>query len=104
MRRLCELVDPANAAHNPAYVWLLAPREGDEPAADQAGGANPPSLSESLLLLRLMNECPDRSAPADCGCAGLARCARSRGRQGLVNHLDCFNCLGGERTRASLPL
>ncbi|MGZ3393444.1 MAG: hypothetical protein ACXVB2_04750 [Isosphaeraceae bacterium] len=35
---------------------------------------------------------------SDFGCAGLAWCTRGRGRQGLVNHHVCFDCLGAGST------
>lgn len=102
IRRLCELVDRANPAYNPAYISLL--KEGrenrPEPNGAAAGGASP-SVSETLELLRGMNACPDRVAETNCGCAGLARCGRGHGRSGLVNHLDCFQCLRALAERAS---
>jgi hypothetical protein len=99
VRRLCELVDPTNTAYNPAYLSLLEQGEADELAPGGPEGANNRlTLSESLALIHLMNQCPDRFAQTDCDCAGLARCARNRGRTGLVNHLDCFNCLRADPT------
>ena len=91
IRRLCELVDPTSAAYNPAYVSLLV---------QAADAGERPSARETLALLRRMNACPDRFAETTCGCAGLARCARGQGRAGLVNHLDCFQCLRADAERA----
>jgi hypothetical protein len=48
---------------------------------------------ESIAPLKMMRECAFRIAAADCGCAGLARCIAGHGRDGLVNHFDCFACL-----------
>jgi hypothetical protein len=100
IRRFCELIDPAHAAYNPDYLSLLqrlAREPGqDEPALDRPGDA--PSLAESLALIEQMKACPHRLPEADCGCAGLARCDLSKGREGLVNHLDCFDCLRPGRT------
>src|SRR4051812_48534782 len=90
VRRLCELVDPGHAAYNPAYRSLLGQLPG---GAAVPGAAMPPGVGESLALLRAMNACPQRAARTDCGCAGLGRCALGRGRDGLVNHRDCFACL-----------
>jgi hypothetical protein len=105
IRRLCELVDPTSAAYNPAYKPLLPEREEGSPDPEGAAGAGGlPSVSESLALLRRLNACPDRFAETTCGCAGLARCARGQGRQGLVNHLDCFQCLRADAESAAGPL
>src|SRR3954454_9779473 len=102
IRRFCELIDPAHAAYNPDYLSLLQrlAREAgqDELALDRAGEA--PSLAESLALIEQMKACPHRLPEADCGCAGLARCDLGKGREGLVNHLDCFDCLRLGRTAA----
>lgn len=95
-RRLCELADPAHPDHRPAYRDLLvrlAGDPGDEPDEGLRAGPEPRDLAGTIALLRRMHECPDRTPRADCGCAGLARCARGRGREGLVNHHDCFECL-----------
>jgi hypothetical protein len=96
VRRLCELVDPNHAAYNPAYRSLLGDLAGDAAGSTGAAVQDAPTrlgVGESLTLLRTMNACPHRSARTDCGCAGLGRCALGRGRDGLVNHLDCFACL-----------
>jgi hypothetical protein len=50
------------------------------------------------MLLGRMKECPLDLVQSDCGCAGLARCNRGRGRQGLVNHHVYFDCLGAGST------
>jgi hypothetical protein len=98
--RLCELVDPKHSAYNPAYVSLLLRGRGNYLERSEGKSEHvTPSLSESLALLRRMNECGDRLVLTDCGCAELARCARGRGRQGLVNHLDCFKCIRADAKR-----
>jgi hypothetical protein len=100
--RLCELVDSADPAYNPAYVALLRLSDLDERVpSEKVGEPDRPTLAESLKLLHRMNDCPDRLVQSDCGCAGLARCARGRGRQGMVNHLDCFGCIKANLPRAS---
>ncbi len=100
IRRFCELIDPAHAAYNPDYLSLLQrlAREAghDQPALD--GSIVAPSLAESLGLIGQMKACPYRRPEANCGCAGLARCDLGKGRDGLVNHLDCFDCLHLGRT------
>ena len=104
IRRLCELVDPTSTAYNPGYKALLSRGPDAVPARHASEGADEaPNLSETLMLLRLMKECPDRIARTNCGCAGLAQCGRGKGRQGLVNNLDCFECLRAERGRAAGP-
>jgi hypothetical protein len=99
-RRLCELADPAHPDYSPAYRALLvrlAQDAGREADLDPDGGWDRRrpvrGPAETIALLGRMHECPDRTPRADCGCAGLARCARGRGRQGLVNHHDCLDCL-----------
>lgn len=105
IRRFCELIDPAHAAYNPDYLSLLQrlAREAgqDEPSLDREGAA--PSLALSLALIGQMKACPHRRPETDCGCAGLARCDLDQGHKGLVNHLDCFDCLSrraGSQTAA----
>jgi hypothetical protein len=51
-------------------------------------------FEQSLDLLKRMKECPYRTDETGCGCGGMAKCALGKGREGLVNHLDCFTCLG----------
>lgn len=102
-RRLCELADPARAGSSPAYRALLVRlaetnRSTDATSADPPEGppGRPPparSLAETIALMGRMHACPDRTPRTDCGCAGLAHCARGRGRAGLVNHHDCLDCL-----------
>ena len=103
IRRFCELIDPAHAAYNPDYLPLLqrlAREDGqDDPTLDPAAAA--PSLAESLALIGQMKACPHRRPETDCGCAGLARCDLGKGREGLVNHLDCFGCLRLGRTASA---
>jgi hypothetical protein len=95
INRFCELINPAHAAYNPDYLPLLkrlAQETGqNQPALNRAGAA--PRLAESLALIAQMKACPHRRPEDGCGCAGLARCDLSKGRKGLVNHLDCFDCL-----------
>jgi hypothetical protein len=83
--RLCRLVDPADALHDPGYLpslWALARRVADRPA--------PPDLAETIRLLASMGACPFRAVDAGCGCSG-AKCSLRAG--GWVSHLDCFPCL-----------
>ena len=68
------------------------------PIHDRRNGQPPGAVAvrpvaESLALLALMHACPDREERLDCACGGLAACRRGRGRDGLVNHRDCFACL-----------
>jgi hypothetical protein len=100
IRRFCELIDPAHASYNPDYLSLLKrlARETGQDQADLDGSGAAHSLAESLALIGQMKACPYRRPEADCGCAGLARCNLGKGRDGLVNHLDCFDCLRLSRT------
>jgi hypothetical protein len=96
--RLCALVNPDDPSYNPAYRTLLEKPVGDtgptvETRPHVAATFPEVSLAETLRLLGRMKSCPHREARTDCGCAGLARCAQGRGKEGLVNHLDCFGCL-----------
>lgn len=106
-RRLCELADPAHAHFRPSYRELLV-RMAHRPEAE-AGPVEPPGhhpvrpLAETIDLLRRMHDCPDRDPRADCGCAGLARCAQGHGRGGLVGHHDCLDCLATVQGRAGVP-
>lgn len=49
--------------------------------------------------LNLMKACDYRLSESDCGCGGLARCLLGKGRDSLVNHFDCFDCLTWEPKR-----
>ena len=75
--------------------FLAKPKVRPLPTELQIGNLLP---SRSLMLLGRMKECPLDLVQSDCGCAGLARCTRGRGRQGLVNHHVCFDCLGAGST------
>lgn len=70
-------------------AWTLPERAS--PAADLASLR--PSVAASLSVLERMRECDSRTEETSCGCGGLARCARGKGRDGLVSHTDCFSCL-----------
>lgn len=72
---------------------------GFVPVAPEPSPKPPPEprpLPETIRLLSLMHACPDREKRTDCGCAGLAKCARGNGREGLVSHHDCLECLRGQ--------
>jgi hypothetical protein len=100
-RRLCELADPAHGEPASAYRRLLESLAGvaiPVPARGVDDGTSAaPGVRESVTLLRLMNACGHRTARTNCGCAGLGRCDLGGGRDGLVNHLDCFACLRAGR-------
>ena len=51
-----------------------------------------PEVAESLALVARMKACPSWVASSSCGC-GANKCLAGRGRQGIVNHVDCFACL-----------
>ena len=57
VRRLCELVDPAHPAYNPAYLTLLRPKVNDAAVPAGTSTATPdrsppaPGVTESLMLL-----------------------------------------------------
>ncbi|MFO0892140.1 MAG: hypothetical protein U0790_23755 [Isosphaeraceae bacterium] len=97
VRRFCALADPGSASYSPGYRDLLrrlaAAGEGTDPDRDIDDAPPTRGLAATVALLRRMHDCPDRTPRADCGCAGLARCARGRGRGGLVNHHNCLGCL-----------
>ena len=119
VRRLCQLADPSAACFSPAYRdWLrrradLGKPRGLPPSPGEMRGggfpSNPPQApaplhslapspaqlraSELVARLHAVRACPHRTERPDCGCAGLARCALGKGRQGLVNHQDCLACL-----------
>jgi hypothetical protein len=94
VRRLCELSNPDHADFNPSYRSLLVQlARTDASRAQPERSGESPDLAESLRLIGQLRSCPHRTARADCGCAGVASCALGRGRDGLVNHHDCFNCL-----------
>jgi hypothetical protein len=67
------------------------------PAASPAATAAIPSVKltvvQSLAFQAEAKECPHRTRDAGCGCCG-HRCARGKGRDGLVNDWDCLGCLG----------
>ncbi len=81
--RLCQLVDPSRADHNPAYLRAL----GAQPKA-----APVVPLAESARLTRLVKECPHRTVQTDLGC-GCSECALGKGRDGVVNQQECWECV-----------
>src|SRR5262245_10826916 len=86
--RWCQLIDPASSIYDPRYRATLEAYP-DVPEPEPA----PMPVAESLDLLEEMKLCPNRTPETECGCGGLARCALGKGRDGLVNHADCFACL-----------
>lgn len=51
----------------------------------------PPTVAESLVLLRLMKTCPHRSPCPGCSHKGI--CALGKGNAGTVRDADCFACI-----------
>lgn len=88
--RYCQFMDPESPIHDERYRAMLAAYPGPPPIMDEP--ARPP-VTESLILLERMKGCEHRTTETECGCGGLARCALGKGREGLVNHADCFACL-----------
>jgi hypothetical protein len=84
----------AREGHADFITLLLAwqPMEVVE-ARPETAAATRPSVAESLSVLERMKACPHRTDETGCGCGGMARCALGKGRDGLVNHADCFACL-----------
>ena len=99
--RLCELADPGHKVYRPAYRVLLQRLAGEAQVPGAVAeqdpvvrhGRRPHDVGESISLIRTMSACPHRRTRTDCGCGGLGRCTLGKGRDGLVNHLDCFECL-----------
>lgn len=74
-------------------AWQPPPEEGVTHSAAPIWVVTRPSVAQSLSTLDRMKACPHRTNDTGCGCGGLACCALGKGRDGLVNHADCFACL-----------
>lgn len=79
---------PLAEAGEPIHLKMIVGRSA---IATPATSRRP--ARESIALVERMKACPHWIPETECGCGGLARCALGRGRDGLVNHHDCFACL-----------
>jgi hypothetical protein len=90
----CAAIGEGHALFIPnVLAWQPPAVEGITYTAEAPAVAHRPTVAASLDTLAEMKRCPERTPEAGCGCGGLARCALGKGREGLVNHADCFACL-----------
>jgi hypothetical protein len=103
-RRLCELTDPDHPDYNPRYLnSLQAPppsKAHRSPCQESQPGKM--GVSEHIDLIRSMKACPSWEKSSDCGC-GNNRCREGKGREGVVSHQDCFECLRSEEEVPQTP-
>lgn len=50
------------------------------------------TASETIALIARMKSCEHWEATSDCGCSANI-CKAGKGKEGIVNHADCFACL-----------
>lgn len=76
----------------PEYRAVVAAYEN--PCADSADETerNREAIKKTMGLIARMKECPSWEKSSDCGC-GNNRCRLGKGRDGIVSHQDCFECL-----------
>ena len=55
------------------------------------------------ILIDKMKLCRHRYTTTDCGCAGAARCKLGKGRNGIVNYNECFECIKNGSGYEPLP-